>query len=259
MLLSIDIGNTNITLGIFQKSTLVETFRLASDKDLSQTEYEILLKTLCKSYNIKYCVIGSVVEELSLRIKYACDNAFNIDSFLVDNNSNLGMKINLKQPNEAGIDRIANAYGAKIKYTLPAIVVDIGTATTFDIVSKNGEFLGGIIMPGLNLQFKSLSINTSKLPKIEADISEKAIGDSTRNALLSGIMRGSASAIEGLIHQCELELGEKATIIATGGHSQLITKYMFRNFDFIDSSLTLEGLKLLYELNRNKKFTESKK
>ena len=250
MFLSIDIGNTNITLGIYEKENLIETFRLASDKDLSQSEYEVLLKTLCKDYEIKDCVIGSVVEELSPILKQASDNVFNLDSFLVSSQVDLGLKIALKNPKEIGADRIANAYGAKAKYPLPLIVIDIGTATTFDIVSKNGEFLGGVIMPGLNLQFKSLSSNTSKLPRINAGISEKAIGDSTENALLSGIMRGSACAIEGLIHQCELELGEKATIIATGGQSRLISEYMIRRFDYIDPALTLEGLKLLYELNK---------
>lgn len=250
MLLSVDIGNTNITLGIFDRDSLVETFRIASDRDLLQSEYEILLKTLCKNYEIKSCVIGSVVEELNDCIKNACDKIFQLDSFLIDNNANFGMKIELQNPKEVGADRIANAYAAKVKYSLPAIVIDIGTATTFDIVSKKGNFLGGVIMPGLNLQFKSLSSNTSKLPRINAGVSEKAIGNSTENAMLSGIMRGSASAIEGLIHQCELELGEKATIIATGGQSRLISEYMFRSFDYIDPSLTLEGLKLLYNLNR---------
>ena len=251
MFLSIDIGNTNITLGIFKDSKLIETFRLASDKDLSLEEYEVLLRTLCKDYDINKCAIGSVVEELNVKIKTACDNVFKTDSFLIDSTLNYGMKINLQNPKEIGADRLSNAYCAKLKYSLPAIVIDIGTATTFDIVSKNGEFLGGVIMPGLNLQFNSLSTNTSKLPKISVGISEKAIGDSTENALLSGIMRGSACAIEGLIHQCELELGEKATIIATGGHSRLISEYMFRRFDYIDPTLTLEGFKLLYELNKS--------
>lgn len=250
MLLVVDIGNTNITLGVYDKDSLIETFRLSSDKDLSQIEYEKLLKTFCKNYMIEDCVIGSVVEELNEIIKLSCDTVFNINSLLIDTNINYGLKIALEKPNEIGADRIANAYGAKVKYSLPAIVIDIGTATTFDIVSKKGEFLGGVIMPGLNLQFKALNSNTSKLPKINADLSEKAIGNSTKNAILSGIMRGSACAIEGLIHQCELELGEKATIIATGGQSRLISEYMIRNFDYIDTSLTLDGLKLLYELNK---------
>ena len=250
MLLSVDIGNTNITLGIFEKENLVNTFRLASDKELSQIEYEVLLKTLLKDFEIKSCVIGSVVEELSQILKLACDNVLGIRSLLVNPSDDYGMKICLKNPKEIGADRIANAIGAKNKYSLPAIVVDIGTATTFDIVSKEGDFLGGVIMPGLNLQFKALNMNTSKLPRINAGISEKAIGDSTENALLSGIMRGSACAIEGLINQCELELGEKATIIATGGHSRLVSEYMIRRFDYIDPALTLEGLKCLSEIKR---------
>ena len=231
MFLSIDVGNTNITLGIFENNILKNTFRLESDKNFSQLKYEELLLDLCKNFNIKTCAIASVVDELSQTIKKAVDNVFNIDSFLIDNN------------------RIANAYGAKLKYTLPLIVVDIGTATTFDIVSKNNEFLGGVIMSGLNLQIKSLNINTSKLPKINIGMSEKVIGNSTEEALLSGIIRGSACAIEGLIKQCEEELGEKATIIATGGHSKLISEYMTRKFDYLDSNLTLEGIKKLYELN----------
>lgn len=249
VLLTIDIGNTDITLGIYNNDVLIETFRLVSDKDLSEKEYGDLLKNSCKEYIINHCVIGSVVKELGLLIKKAVDNIFEIDSFLVNATNFSGLKINLKNPQSVGIDRIANAYGAKTKYVLPLIVVDIGTAMTFDIVSKNGEFIGGVIMPGLNLQLKSLNLHTSLLPKIEVGVSEKAIGDSTEQAILSGIMRGSACAIEGLINQCELELGEKATVIATGGCSQLVAEYMNRKFDYIDSNLTLEGLKLIYEHN----------
>lgn len=255
MLLSIDIGNTNITLGIYKKDTLLDTFRLASDRDLSQGEYELLFKTLFRNYEVKECIIGSVVEELNLKIKNACDNVFGLEALLVNNKKDYGMKILLKNPNEIGADRLANAYAAKNKYTLPAIVIDIGTATTFDIVSKDGDFLGGVIMPGLNLQFKALNANTSKLPHLSVGVSEKAIGNSTEDAMLSGIMRGSACAIEGLIHQCELELGEKATIIATGGHSRLISEYMLRRFDYIEPSLTLEGLKLLYEKSRKQELS----
>ena len=248
MILCVDIGNTNITLGIYDNE-FIETVRLASDKELSEAQYELLIKTITKNYKIQNCVIGSVVEELSEKIKNACDSALGIKSFLFSNSSKTGLEIALKNPKEVGADRIANAYGAKLKYKLPAIIIDIGTATTFDIVSKDGKFLGGVIMPGLNLQFKSLCTNTSKLPQINAGKSEKAIDNSTEDAILSGIMRGSACAIEGLIHQCELELGEKATIIATGGHSKLISNYMFRQFDYIDANLTLEGLKCLYDLN----------
>lgn len=245
--LAIDIGNTNITLGVFDGEDLKETFRLPSDKELPQSEYELLLKTLFKNYAVDACSIGSVVEELTPILKRASDNVFGINTFVLTYTSEHGLEIDLQRPHEVGADRIANAFGAKELYRLPAIVVDLGTATTFDIVSKDGHFKGGVIMPGLNLQLKSLNLNTSKLPRIEADFSEKAIGDSTENAILSGVIRGSASAIEGLINQCELELGEKACVIATGGYSTLISQYMLRQFDYVNPSLTLQGLKYVHE------------
>ena len=250
MLLAMDIGNTNITLGVFDGEKLADTFRMASDKELPQYEYEVLLERLCKNFEIKECIIASVVEELSIPLKKAADKVFGIDSFLLTNNSNLGVKVDLLKPEEVGADRIANAYGAYVTYPKPTIVVDLGSATTFDIINGKGDFIGGVIMPGLNMQFRSLNRNTSKLPRIEAGISEKAIGNCTEAALLSGVIRGSASAIEGLINQCEKELGQKAYVVATGGYSGLISQYMTRKFDSVNPSLTLEGLKQLHKLNQ---------
>ena len=250
MLLAIDIGNTNITLGIFENENIVETFRLASDKELPQEEYEILMHSLFKKYSVTSCIIASVVDELTRVIKHAVDNTFHINSLLLNNKLNLGITLKLKNPREAGADRIANACGAYILYPKPAIIVDLGTATTFDILNNAGEFIGGVIMPGLNLQFRSLNNSTSKLPRIEADTVDKAIGNNTAGAILSGVIRGSACAIEGLIEQCEKELGGKASIIATGGYSSLISTYMNRQFDFVNPYLTLEGLRFLYELNK---------
>ena len=251
MLLAVDIGNTNITLGVFENESILETFRLASDKELPQEEYEVLLHSLFKKYSIDGCIIASVVNELSKKINHACDNVFHINSILLDNKSKLGLNIKLKNPKELGSDRIANACGAYMLYSKPIIVVDLGTATTFDIVDKDGNFLGGVIMPGLKLQLNALNMNTSKLPKIEPDKSEIAIGNDTESAILSGVIRGSACAIEGLISQCENELGEKAILVATGGFCGLISKYMTREFDFINPCLTLEGLRFLYELNKS--------
>ena len=250
MLLAVDIGNTNITLGVFENESILETFRLASDRELPEEEYEILLHTLFKKYDIDGCIIASVVDELNKTFKTAVDNVFHIDSMLLSDKLNLGIKLRLKNPKEAGADRVANACGAYMLYSKPAIIVDLGTATTFDIIDKNGDFVGGVIMPGLNLQFRALNSNTSKLPRIEADTVDKAIGDCTADAILSGVIRGSACAIEGLISQCEAELGEKAVIVATGGYSQLISKYMSRGFDYVNPYLTLEGLRFLYELNK---------
>lgn len=256
MLLTADIGNTSITIGVFDGEALVEKFRLASDKDLSQDEYEVLLKTLCKPFVIDGCIIASVVEELNKKFQLAIENVFNIKPIFLTSECNTGVKIALKNPKEAGADRIANACGAFMLYKKPCIVVDFGTATSFDIVNKQGDFIGGVIAPGLNLQMKVLNTFTSKLPKIDVASSDKAIGKNTSEAILSGVIRGSACMIDGLVEQCEKELGEngvpvRATLIATGGYSGLISNYLKRQFDYINPTLTLEGLRFLYELNMN--------
>jgi len=250
MLLTADIGNTSITLGLFDGDALVEEFRLASDKDLSQEEYEVLLKTLCKPFNIDGCIIASVVDELDKKFKASVDSVFKIDSMMLSSDLNTGVKIAIDNPKEAGADRIANACGVFMLYHRPCIVIDFGTATSFDIVNQKGEFVGGIITAGLNLQMKVLNKFTSKLPKIDVAVSNKAIGGNTMDAILSGVIRGSACMIDGLIEQCENELGSKATLIATGGYSGLISSYLKRPFDFINPTLTLEGLRFLYNLNK---------
>lgn len=255
MLLTVDIGNTSITLGLFDDDALIENFRLASDSELPQEEYEILLKSLLSKYNVKAVIIGSVVNELDKKFKAAADAVFKLNSIIVDYKMNTIVKIATDTPEEVGADRIANACGAFMLYKRPVIVIDFGTATTFDIVNYKGEFLGGVITPGLNLQLKTLNKFTSKLPQIDIAKAPAAIGRNTVDAILSGVIRGSACLIDGLIRQCEAELGEKATIVATGGYCTLIEKYMISPFDFINPTLTLEGLRFLYEaaLVKNKK------
>lgn len=250
MLLTSDIGNTSITLGLFDENALVEEFRLASDKDLSPEEYEVLLKTLFKDFKVEGCIISSVVEELTLKFKSAVDNVFEINSMILSTQINTGIKICLDNPSEAGADRIANAAGAFVLYKHPVIVIDFGTATTFDIVNSNGEFIGGVISLGIMSQMKALNKFTSKLPRTDITISENAIGHNTTDAILSGVIRGTACMIDGLVEQCEQELGQKAVIVATGGYSSLIENYLKRHFDFINPTLTLEGLRYLYNLNK---------
>ena len=249
MLLTADIGNTSITLGLFEEDALVEEFRLASDRDLSLEEYEVLLKSLFKDFKVDGCIICSVVEELNEKFKNAVENVFKIEPMFLSLDINTGIKISLDNPEEAGADRIANESGAYVLYNKPVIVVDFGTATTFDIVNKNGEFIGGVIAPGLNLQMKVLNKFTSKLPRIDVAVSNTAIGHNTADAILSGVIRGAACMIDGLVRQCEKELGEKAVLVATGGYSGLIATYLERPFDFINPTLTLEGLRYLYQLN----------
>jgi type III pantothenate kinase len=252
MLLTADIGNTNITLGLFDNEKYVNEFRIPSDKDLSGEEYEILLKSLFKDYDINGCVIASVVEELNFKFKHAIDRVFNLDSVFVDCDINLGITIKTETKSEVGADRIANAVAATNLYKGAVIVVDFGTATTFDIINSKGEFLGGLIAPGINTQIKSLKIATSKLPKIEVSISPCAIGRNTTDAILAGVIRGTAAMVDGLIIQSEKELGEKATIVATGGYCGLIANYLNRPFDDVNRNLTLIGLKKIYEMNTSK-------
>ena len=145
MLLTADIGNTSITLGLFEDEALIEEFRLASDKDLSQDEYEVLLKNLFKNDVVDGCIISSVVDELTQKFKNACDNIFSTNSIVLTSENNTGIKIKIDNPKEAGADRIANAAGAYVLYNHPAIIVDFGTATTFDIINSDGEFIGGIL------------------------------------------------------------------------------------------------------------------
>lgn len=254
MLLTADIGNTNITLGLYEDDKYINEFRLASDRDLSGEEYEILLKSLFKDYGIDGCVIASVVEELNIKFKRAVDNVFNIKSVFVTYDINLGVKVATDNPGEVGADRIANAVAASNLYSGAVIVIDFGTATSFDIINSNKEFLGGVIAPGINTQMKCLKNATSKLPKIDVSISQNAIGHNTTDAILSGVIRGTACMVDGLVAQCEKELGEKATIVATGGYCGLIANYLTRPFDYVNPTLTLEGLRYIYNMNSTQKY-----
>ena len=249
MLLVADIGNTNITAGIFDDSRLLKTFRLHSDITISEDEYLSLIVSNTKDFDITSAVIGSVVEGLDEKIKLCMDKAFGIKTVMLDSNSKIGMKICTERPELVGMDRIANISGAK-EYPNPKIIIDFGTATTFDITDGDGNFYGGIILPGVNTQLQSLHSQTSKLPLIEPKMVKEVIAHDTKGCILSGVIKGHACAVDGLITECEKELGQKAAVICTGGLSSLISEHMQRKIDRINPNLTLEGLRNLYLLNR---------
>lgn len=251
MLLALDIGNTSITIGIFNGESIDSIKRIPSNIHYSTDTYKDLLIDTLGSINIEGCIIASVVNGLDKTLYDAVLSVFGIESVILSPNLNIGIKLILKDNNEIGADRIANGIAAARLYKLPVIVVDFGTANTFDIVNSKGEFIGGVIAPGINTQLTSLSKCTSKLPKLDATVSEKAIGDNTLDAILSGVIRGTACMVEGLLSECEKEMGEKATIVATGGNCELISQYMNRKFDYVNPTLTLHGLKELYKLNVN--------
>lgn len=252
MLLVIDIGNTNTSLGVFEKDELVHTFALSSDIKKTDDEYGINLLAILNHKNIaskiEGAIVSSVVPQLCEIYKNAIKKYLEIDAITLSYKSKMPIKLNLTNNKEIGADRIANAVAATIKYQLPAIVIDFGTATTFDIVDSNANFIGGLIAPGLKIQAKSLSQFTSKLPKLKIEAPSSAIGKDTIGAMLSGIVLGHSCMIDGMIKKCEKELGQKATIVATGGYSSVL--FENSSIDYIDKDLTLFGLKELYKLNK---------
>lgn len=249
MLLCVDIGNTNITFGIFEDDNFVKEFRLPSDIMLSQKKYEKILREMFAEYKITKLVMASVVDELTDKFGNTLTNVFGINPLIVSTEINTGVKIIADDIKEVGADRIANASAVAGEYDKAVIVIDFGTATTFDIVNSKKEFCGGIIIPGIKTQLSALCSSTSKLPEFSPDKSSTVLGQNTKDAIMAGVIRGCACAIDGLIEQCEKELGEKAILIATGGLNSLISEYMVHKFDKINPILTLEGLKRIYELN----------
>lgn len=254
MLLVTDIGNTNTTLGVFDGDKLVKTFSFSSDIKKTEDEYGIMLLSVLNCNNliskINGAIVSSVVPQLCEIYKSSISKYLNIEPISLSYKSKMPVKLALNNNKEIGADRIANASAVCFKYKLPAIVIDFGTATTFDIVDEDKNFIGGIIAPGLKIQAKSLSQFTSKLPKLKIEAPRNAIGKDTISAMLSGIVLGHGAMIEGMIKKCEAELNKKATVIATGGYSSILFENMENVFNYIDKDLTLFGLRELYELNK---------
>lgn len=252
MILTIDIGNTSINCGLFDGEELVKQFRMPSNTDLTVQDYGQILREELGSTEFCGAIIGSVVEELNNRIQYAVLALYGVKAHILSHTSNMPITINIQNNAELGADRIANGVRAFELFKKSVIVVDFGTATTFDIVNSKGEFIGGLIAPGIKTQLNSLSVATEKLDEFEADYIETAIGNNTKDAILAGVIRGSACMIDGMLKQCEEELGEKPVIISTGGFCNIISKYMNHKIDLISPNLTLEGLRDLFKKNKPK-------
>ena len=255
MLLVIDVGNTSISCGIFSDNNLVKKFILTSDKNRSIDEYGVIIKSILNENNIdlskiKNGIIASVVVPLTEIIKGAVEKYLNINCLKLTYKINTGITYKTDNPKELGADRIANARAVKELYpNQNCIVVDFGTATNFDVVSKNGEFLGGIIAPGLGISAQALNNCTSLLPKVRIEAPKQAIGRNTIDAILSGLVYGQARMIDGLLQDIENELGEEIIAIATGGYSELLSGCIKRKFDYIVPDLTLIGLKYIFDSN----------
>jgi type III pantothenate kinase len=254
MLLAIDIGNTDITLGVFDGDDLKATWHMATGIHRRADEYAAVLLNLLqhqemKLTDIKDVAMCCVVPPLVATFEDMVQRYFGASPLVVGAGVKTGVRIRLDNPREAGADRIVNAAAAHHLYGGPVIIADLGTATTFDVVSKEGDYLGGVIAPGIGIGAESLVTRTAVLPRVELARPKRTIGTSTTAAMQSGIVFGYVGLVEGIIARIQQELGEKATVVATGGFAKLIAAET-GVFNTINPNITLIGLRLIYEMNR---------
>ena len=255
MLLVVDIGNTHTVIGVYQGESLIAHWRLASVKDRTEDEFGILLTSLFSrkdldASNVNHAVIGSVVPPLTGAWMRAVEDYFHTQPLLVGPGIKTGIRLKFDNPREIGADRIANAVGAHAQYGGPIIVVDFGTATTFDFIDAEGSYVGGLIAPGIRVAADALFERASKLPKIELEYPEHVLGRNTVESMQSGIMYGYACLVDGLIERLRKETGAEARVIATGGLAQTVARYA-HHIEKVDEWVTLEGLRLIYLRNRS--------
>ena len=253
MLLAIDIGNTNITIGAFKDSELHATWRIATGIHRMADEYAVLLLNLLhheglKAADITKLALCSVVPPLTAIFEELSQRYFHISPLVIGAGVKTGVRIRMDNPREVGADRIVDAAAAHHLYGGPVIITDLGTATTFDTVSKEGDYLGGAIAPGISTAAESLSIRAAMLPRMELTRPEHVIGTNTAAAMQSGLVFGYVGLVEGIVARIQQELGEKAKVVATGGYAELIAKET-TVIDVVNPDLTLVGLRLIYLMN----------
>jgi len=250
MLIAFDIGNTNITLGVFDNGSLVNVYRLPTNIHYSSEYYADLLNSTVKE-NVTECIIASVVNGLDVLFADIVKSIYGVNSIVVNSNIDYGIDVGFDNNGELGADRVANTIAAHNLYTGTVIVVDFGTANTFDVIDTEGKYIGGLIAPGINIQLNSLSKCTSKLPNLTPEESDKIIGTNTTDSIMSGVIRGTACMVDGMLYEYEKELNCSVTTVITGGLGNLISKYMKHTIDDINPNLTLLGLRELFVLNES--------
>lgn len=256
MLLTVDIGNTNVHVGVFEGEKLRTTFRLGTDVERVTDEYAILLLGLLhtdgiSAADVRECVIGSTVPSLTPTFQELVRRYFKVPSLVVGSGVRTGIRILYDNPRDVGADRIIDAVAAlKLHGPPPIIVVDCGTATVFDAISKDGDYIGGAIAPGIGLSAETLFARASRLYRVELIKPHAAIGKNTVHALQAGIMFGYVGLVEGIVARFKRELGGTATVIGTGGWAPTIARETSA-IDTVDPNLTLHGLRFVYHANRS--------
>lgn len=250
MLLAIDIGNTNIVLGLFEGKKLICQYRLQSNKSRTIDDYAVDIIELLVTKNItpdrvSGCIIGSVVPDLTLKIKQAIAKFCDKEILTIGENIELNVATEIEDKTEIGCDRLINSIAAFHEFQKGLIIIDFGTATTFDVVGKQGQYIGGVIALGIDLSLQTLHGMTAKLPRITISKQENVIGKNTKQAMNSGVYFGYISLIEGVINKIKNEVNFEPQIIMTGGLASLFLDEL--NYIEIKPDLTLNGLKLIYD------------
>jgi type III pantothenate kinase len=250
MLLVLDVGNTNTTLGVYEETTLTHSWRLTSERQRTVDEYGIMCRTLLQlarldSSAINGIAISSVVPPLDFTLHKMAEVYFHIQPLFV-NAGNAGIPVLYDDPREVGADRIVNAVAALSRYGSPCVVVDFGTATTFDAISRNGEYLGGIIYPGIQISADALFQRAARLRNTEIRRPERLIGTNPTASIQSGLYYGNIALVDGVLKRMIEELGADARVIATGGLAPLIARGS-EVIERVDPDITLEGLRIIYD------------
>lgn len=254
MLLAIDIGNTNVVVGVFDREKLAANWRVGTNSQITSDEYAMTFKDLFGFAGIEFkvirgVIISSVVPPILPVMVEMSRKYFQIEPMIVTHQIKTGIRIRSDNPKEVGADRIVNAAAGFKLYGGPLIIVDFGTATTFCAVTREGDYLGGAITAGVKISAEALFQRASKLPRVELIKPPKVIGSDTISAMQAGILYGYAGLVDGIVERMKKELSQEAKVVATGGLAELVAAET-KTIQEVKPHLTLEGLKLLYEINR---------
>jgi type III pantothenate kinase len=253
-LLVLDVGNTHTTIAVFRERAIEKRFRITTAHARTGDELGVLLRGLCESAGIKPeelsgVIVGSVVPPVDAALAAAVTGYLHLEPLFVVPDMNSGMPLMVDTPHELGADRLCNAVAAFAEHGGPCVVVDFGTATTWEVVSAKGEFLGGVIAPGLEISAEALFARAAKLPRIELVPPARVIGKGTVDSMQTGLMLGQADLVAGVTRRVLAELGGRGAVVATGGLAPVLAPHA-GVFTAVDLDLTLKGLRLLWERNR---------
>ena len=254
MILAIDIGNTNIVVGCIDEEKIYFTERLSTVRTKTELEYAVDLKTVLDIYHIKRtdiegCIISSVVPQITGIAKLAAEKILKKEVMVLGPGVKTGLNIVMDNPGQLGADLVADAVAGLASYPVPLVVIDMGTATTISVVNSKKQYIGGMIMPGVGISLDALTARASQLSGISIDAPRHIIGKNTIECMKSGVLYSNAAALDGIIDRIEEELGEKTTVIATGGLAKKIVPHCRKEI-ILDEELLLKGLMLIYTKNK---------